>query len=96
MRIGASMAFELPAFFQLVVAPFQRAHPRVQLAVEFGHSLRLAEAVHDKRLDLAYVVNWRLPAGARYSRLHDRPIHLDGGAGASACPQAAGHQRRRV
>ncbi len=70
LHIGASMAFELPAFFQLVVAPFQRSHPRVQLALEFGHSVRLAEAVHDKRLDLAYVVNWRFPAGARYSRLH--------------------------
>jgi DNA-binding transcriptional LysR family regulator len=70
VRLGASMAFELPSFFQLVVAPFQRAHSRVQLALEFGHSVRLAEAVHDKQLDLAYVVNWRLPAGARYSPLH--------------------------
>src|SRR5689334_12071036 len=71
LRIGASMAFELPAFFHLVVAPFQRAHPRLHLAFEFGHSVRLAEAVHDKRLDLAYVVNWRLPVGANYTRLHD-------------------------
>jgi DNA-binding transcriptional LysR family regulator len=71
LRIGASMAFELPAFFHLVVAPFQRDHPRLQLAFEFGHSVRLAEAVHDKRLDLAYVVNWRLPSGANYTRLHD-------------------------
>jgi DNA-binding transcriptional LysR family regulator len=70
LRIGASMAFELPAFFQRVVAPFQRTHPHVQLALEFGHSVRLAEAVHDKRLDLAYLVNWRLPAGANYTRLH--------------------------
>src|SRR5689334_3643945 len=71
LRIGASMAFELPAFFHRVVAPFQREHPRLQLAFEFGHSVRLAEAVHDRRLDLAYVVNWRLPAGAEYARLHD-------------------------
>jgi DNA-binding transcriptional LysR family regulator len=70
LRIGASMAFELPAFFQLVVAPFQRSHPRVRLALQFGHSVRLAEAVHDRQLDLAYVVNWRLPAGARYTPLH--------------------------
>lgn len=70
LRIGASMAFELPAFFQLVVAPFRRSHPGVQLSLEFGHSVRLAEAVHEKNLDLAYVVNWRLPAGARYSQLH--------------------------
>jgi DNA-binding transcriptional LysR family regulator len=71
LRIGASMAFELPAFFHLVVAPFQRDHPRVQLAFEFGHSVRLAEAVQEQRLDLAYVVNWRLPVGAPYTRLHD-------------------------
>jgi DNA-binding transcriptional LysR family regulator len=76
LRIGASMAFELPAFFQLVVAPFQRSHPRVQLALQFGHSVRLAEAVHDRQLDLAYVVNWRLPAGARYSRLHSAEFVL--------------------
>jgi DNA-binding transcriptional LysR family regulator len=70
LRIGASMAFELPSFFHLVVAPFQRNHPRLQLALEFGHSVRLAEAVHEKKLDLAYVVNWRLPVGANYTRLH--------------------------
>ena len=90
VRIGASMAFELPAFFQLVVAPFQRAHPRVQLGVEFGHSLRLAEAVHDKRLDLAYVVNWRLPAGARYSRLHEARFIL------MVAPEHALARKRRV
>jgi DNA-binding transcriptional LysR family regulator len=70
LRIGASMAFELPGFFQLVVAPFQQSHPRLKLTLQFGHSVRLAEAVHDKQLDLAYVVNWRLPAGAHYTRLH--------------------------
>jgi DNA-binding transcriptional LysR family regulator len=70
LRIGASMAFELPAFFQQVVAPFRQSHPRLQLSLEFGHSVRLAEAVHDKSLDLAYVVNWRLPAEARYTPLH--------------------------
>jgi DNA-binding transcriptional LysR family regulator len=76
LRIGASMAFELPGFFQQVVAPFQRGHPRLQLSLQFGHSVRLAEAVHDKQLDLAYVVNWRLPAGARYTRLHSADFVL--------------------
>jgi DNA-binding transcriptional LysR family regulator len=71
LRVGASMAFELPSFFHLVVAPFHRERPRLQLAFEFGHSVRLAEAVHEKRLDLAYVVNWRLPVGANYTPLHD-------------------------
>src|SRR5690349_20958631 len=50
LRVGASMAFELPAFFERVVAPFQRSHPSLQLSIEFGHSERLAEAVHDKTL----------------------------------------------
>jgi DNA-binding transcriptional LysR family regulator len=70
VRLGASMAFELPTFFQLVVAPFKRAHPRLQLSIEFGHSVRLAEAVHERNLDLAYVVNWRLPGGSHYTPLH--------------------------
>ena len=76
LRIGASMAFELPAFFQRVVAPFRRSHPGLQLSLEFGHSVRLAEAVHDKNLELAYVVNWRLPAGARYTPLHSADFVL--------------------
>jgi DNA-binding transcriptional LysR family regulator len=70
LRVGASMAFELSAFFEHVIAPFRRTHPGVQLTLQFGHSVRLAEAVHDDRLDLAYVINWRLPTGARYEPLH--------------------------
>jgi DNA-binding transcriptional LysR family regulator len=70
LRLGASMAFELGAFFERVVGPFQRGHPGVRLSIQFGHSVYLAEAVHDNRLDMAYVTNWRLPAGARYQRLH--------------------------
>src|ERR1051326_2048160 len=76
LRIGASMAFELPAFFQLVVAPFLRSHARLQLSIEFGHSVRLAEAVRERSLDLAYVVNWRLPSGAGYTRLHSADFVL--------------------
>jgi DNA-binding transcriptional LysR family regulator len=68
LRVGASMAFELAAFFERVVVPFRREHPLLQLSLEFGHSVRLAEAVHDHQLDLAYVQNWRLPAAARYER----------------------------
>lgn len=71
LRVGASMAFELAPFFEQVVGPFQQSHPRVRLALQFGHSVRLAEAVHDRQLDLAYVLNWRLPAGTQYRRLHD-------------------------
>jgi DNA-binding transcriptional LysR family regulator len=76
LRVGASMAFELAAFFDRVVAPFRRAHPLLQLGLEFGHSVRLAQAVHDHQLDLAYVQNWRLPAAARYEALHHADFTL--------------------
>jgi DNA-binding transcriptional LysR family regulator len=70
LRVGASMAFELTAFFERVVTPFRRAHLGIQLSLQFGHSVQLAEAVHDEHLDLAYVINWRLPTGAQYEPLH--------------------------
>src|SRR5947208_2707496 len=70
LRVGASIAFELSAFFERVVAPFRGEHPLLHLALEFGHSVRLAEAVKEHRLDLAYVLNWRLPAASRYEPLH--------------------------
>jgi DNA-binding transcriptional LysR family regulator len=76
LRVGASMAFELAAFFEHVVVPFRREHPLLQLGLEFGHSVRLAEAVHDHKLDLAYVQNWRLPAAARYEALHHADFTL--------------------
>jgi LysR family cyn operon transcriptional activator len=70
LRVGASMAFELSAFFAQVLAPFRRAHPRLHLSIQFGHSIRLAEAVQEQQLDLGYVLNWRLPPGATYEPLH--------------------------
>lgn len=76
LRLGASMAFELAPFFDHVLGPFQRTHPRLRLSVQFGHSVRLAEAVHDRRLDLAYVLNWRLPSGARYEPVHEAEFVL--------------------
>ena len=76
LRVGASMAFELAAFFERVVGPFCRAHAGLRLSLQFGHSVRLAEAVHDNQLDLAYVTNWRLPAGAHYRRAHDADFVL--------------------
>jgi DNA-binding transcriptional LysR family regulator len=48
----------------------------LQLSIEFGHSVRLAEAVHERSLDLAYVVNWRLPSGAQYTRVHSAEFVL--------------------
>jgi DNA-binding transcriptional LysR family regulator len=76
LRVGASMAFELAAFFERVVVPFRRAHPLLHLGLEFGHSVRLAEEVHERRMDLAYVQNWRLPTAARYEPLHHADFTL--------------------
>lgn len=56
-----------------MVAPFRRSHPVVHLSLEFGHSVRPADAVYNKEnRDRAYVVNWRLPAGAGYTPLTHR------------------------
>ncbi len=76
LRIGASIAFEIAPFFENVLAPFRRDHPRLQLAVRFGHSVQLAEAVLDDQIDLAYVQNWRLPVGVDYQPLHHAEFAL--------------------
>jgi len=68
--LGASIAFEQAFFFDKVLAPFRRAHADVLLSVRFGHSVRLAEAVAEHRVDLAYVIGWQVPAGLHYERLH--------------------------
>jgi DNA-binding transcriptional LysR family regulator len=70
LRLGASIAFELPPFFEQVLAPFCADHPAVQLSVRFGHSVPLAQAVLDAQIDLAYVQSWRLPPGIDYEPLH--------------------------
>lgn len=81
LQLGASMAFEQPAFFERLVGPFFRAHPRVQLSVRFGHSTKLAEAVANHELDLAYVQTWHLPAGVHYEPLHRADFVFMVGAG---------------
>ncbi|HLZ72212.1 MAG TPA: LysR family transcriptional regulator [Dehalococcoidia bacterium] len=70
LTLGASMAFEQPFFFERVVAPFARKRPRAALSLRFGHSMRLARAVLEHELDLAIVLDWRLPAGVQYEPLH--------------------------
>jgi DNA-binding transcriptional LysR family regulator len=70
LLLGASIAFEQPFFFQQVIAPFYQEHPGISLTLRFGHSVRLAEAVLDRELDLAYVNDWHFPAGVRYEPLH--------------------------
>jgi DNA-binding transcriptional LysR family regulator len=68
--LGASIAFEQAFFIDQVIAPYRRAHPEVLLSVRFGHSVALAEAVGEHRLDLGYVIGWQVPAGLNYEPLH--------------------------
>jgi DNA-binding transcriptional LysR family regulator len=70
VALGASIAFEQGFFFDQVVAPFQRSHPAVELSLRFGHSVRMAEAVRAREVDLAYVMRWHVPADVRYEPLH--------------------------
>ena len=68
--LGASIAFEQAFFIDKVIAPYRRAHPDVLLSVRFGHSVALAEAVGEHRLDLGYVIGWQVPVGLHYEPLH--------------------------
>jgi DNA-binding transcriptional LysR family regulator len=68
--LGASIAFEQAYFFDKIVVPYRRAHPDVLLSVRFGHSVGMAEAVADHRVDLAYVIGWHVPPGLHYEPLH--------------------------
>ena len=62
VRLGASIAFEQAFFFDDVIAPFQQAHPTVELSLRFGHSVHMAEAVRSREIDLAYVRAGTCPA----------------------------------
>jgi DNA-binding transcriptional LysR family regulator len=70
VRLGASIAFEQAFFFQVVVAPFLKAHPAGELVLQFGHSVRMTEAVRAREVDLAYVMRWHVPTDVRYTPLH--------------------------
>jgi DNA-binding transcriptional LysR family regulator len=76
VTLGASIAFEQDYFFDAVIGPWRAAHPGTGLLLRFGHSVGLAEAVADHRLDLAYVVGWQVPIALRYERLHDASFTL--------------------
>ena len=71
VRLGASFAFEQKHFLAEVIAPFCRSHGGTMLSLRFGHSRRLAQAVLDRDLDLAYVIRWHLPGEAQFEYLHD-------------------------
>jgi len=70
VRLGASIAFEQAFFFDDVIAPFQQAHPTVELSLRFGHSVHMAEAVRAREIDLAYVARWHVPGDVVYEALH--------------------------
>jgi DNA-binding transcriptional LysR family regulator len=71
VAVGASMAFEQAFFFDRVVAPFARSHPGTHLSLRFGHSVDQAESVAARELDLGYVIDWQLPSGVGFERLHE-------------------------
>lgn len=70
MRLGASLAFEQEYFLLQAIAPFLQSHPDTMLSLRFGHSGKTAQAVLDRQLDIAYVINWHLPVDAHFELLH--------------------------
>lgn len=70
LTLGASIAFEQDYFFTTLIRPYLQAHPQIGLSLRFGHSVGLAEAVADHRLDLAYLIGWQVPASLHYEPLH--------------------------
>jgi DNA-binding transcriptional LysR family regulator len=70
IAVGASIAFEHQFFFDLVVAPYVKAHPEAHLALRFAHSVDLAEGVSTGALDMAYVNDWLIPPDLDFQRLH--------------------------
>jgi DNA-binding transcriptional LysR family regulator len=74
VRLGAGIAFEQAFFFEMVVAPFQRAHPTVELSLQFARRTGIIEAVQARAVDLGYMVPWRLPADLHYERLHESEV----------------------
>lgn len=70
LTVGASIAFEHPFFFDLVVGPYARAHPEVQMSLRFAHSIDLVDEVGTGSIDLAYVNDWQIPPELDFEPLH--------------------------
>jgi DNA-binding transcriptional LysR family regulator len=70
LAVGASIAFEHPFFFDLVVGPYSRAHPEVELSLRFAHSIDLVDEVGTGSIDLAYVNDWQIPPELDFEPLH--------------------------
>lgn len=65
LRFGASIAFEQDFFFDRVITPFIRHNSNILFKLWFGHSVELAERIHDGDLDLALILAWKVPADLR-------------------------------
>jgi DNA-binding transcriptional LysR family regulator len=74
VRLGASLCFEHRYFFDEIIAPFCRSHEGTMLSMNFGHSRRLAMAVLDRTLDLAYVIRWHLPGEVNFEFLQEAEL----------------------
>lgn len=74
LAIGASIAFEHQFFLDLIIAPFVHTHPDVYLALQFAHSIDLAEGVSTGSLDMAYVNDWQIPEELEFEPLHDAEL----------------------
>lgn len=70
LAVGASIAFEHSFFFDLVIGPYVRAHPEVQLSLRFAHSIDLVDEVGTGSVDLAYVNDWQIPPELDFEPLH--------------------------
>ncbi|GAB3268477.1 hypothetical protein GCM10027449_01830 [Sinomonas notoginsengisoli] len=76
VRLGASIAFEQKYFMDQVVAPFCRSYTGTLLSVRFGHSGQYAQAVLDRELELAYVIDWQLPPDVALEPLHEASLRF--------------------
>jgi DNA-binding transcriptional LysR family regulator len=76
VRLGASIAFEQRFFFDQVVGPFVDRHPDVELALTFGTTRTIAEALSTREVHAGYVMGLDMPAGVRFTPLHGSEVAL--------------------
>jgi DNA-binding transcriptional LysR family regulator len=76
VRLGASIAFEQRFFFDVVVRPFVERHPSVELALSFGTTRDVAEALRSRELGAGYVMGIDMPDDVRFTPLHGSSVAL--------------------
>jgi molybdate transport repressor ModE-like protein len=76
ISLGASIAFEQRFFFDAVVRPFVAEHPSVELALTFGTSREVAEAVRTREVRVGYVMGVKMPADVGFTPLHGSRVAL--------------------